>query len=100
MCIRDRITTAPNVVYRVTKTDGTTVEVYTPLNYPDPAEIQEAQEPFVKASIITPPEYVGNIMELCQQRRGEYQDMTYLDHVSYTHLDVYKRQVMSCTIPP
>ena len=75
----DLITTAPNVVYRVTKTDGTTVEVYTPLNYPDPAEIQEAQEPFVKASIITPPEYVGNIMELCQQRRGEYQDMTYLD---------------------
>ena len=75
----DLITTAPNVVYRVTNTDGTTVEVYTPLNYPDPAEIQEAQEPFVKASIITPPEYVGNIMELCQQRRGEYQDMTYLD---------------------
>ena len=75
----DLITTAPNVVYRVTKTDGTTVEVYTPLNYPDPAEIQEAQEPFVKASIIAPPEYVGNIMDLCQQRRGEYQDMTYLD---------------------
>ena len=75
----DLITTAPNVVYRVTKTNGEVVEIYTPLNYPDPAEIQLSEEPFVRASIITPPEYVGNIMELCQQRRGEYRDMTYLD---------------------
>ena len=75
----DLITTAPNVVYHVTKTNGETVEVYTPLNYPDPAEIAQAEEPYVKASIITPQEYVGNIMELCQQRRGEYRDMTYLD---------------------
>ena len=75
----DLITTAPNVVYRVTKTNGVVVEIYTPLNYPDPAEIQLSEEPFVRASIITPPEYVGNIMELCQQRRGEYRDMTYLD---------------------
>ncbi|MDD6642749.1 MAG: translation elongation factor 4 [Firmicutes bacterium] len=75
----DLITTAPNVVYRVTKTNGEVVEIYTPLNYPDPAEIQLSEEPFVKASIITPPEYVGNIMDLCQQRRGEYRDMTYLD---------------------
>ncbi len=75
----DLITTAPNVVYEITKTDGTELEVYTPLNYPDPAEIAEAREPFVKASIISPQEYVGNIMELCQQRRGEFKDMTYLD---------------------
>lgn len=75
----DLITTAPNVVYRITKTSGETVEVYTPLNYPDPAEIQQCEEPFVRASILTPPEYVGNIMDLCQQRRGEYRDMTYLD---------------------
>ena len=75
----DLITTAPNVVYRVTKTNGETVEVYTPLNYPDPAEIQSCEEPFVKANILTPPEYVGNIMDLCQQRRGEYRDMAYLD---------------------
>ena len=75
----DLITTAPNVVYHVTKTNGETVEVYTPLNYPDPAEIQSCEEPFVKANILTPPEYVGNIMDLCQQRRGEYRDMTYLD---------------------
>ena len=75
----DLITTAPNVVYRVTKTNGEVVEIYTPLNYPDPADIQSCEEPFVRASIITPPEYVGNIMELCQQRRGEYRDMTYLD---------------------
>ncbi len=75
----DLITTAPNVVYRVTKTNGETIEVYTPLNYPDPAEIQSCEEPFVKASILTPPEYVGNIMELCQQRRGEYRNMSYLD---------------------
>ena len=75
----DLITTAPNVVYHVTKTNGETVEVYTPLNYPDPADIDFSEEPFVRASILTPPEYVGNIMELCQQRRGEYRDMTYLD---------------------
>ena len=75
----DLITTAPNVVYRITKLNGEVVEVYTPLNYPDPMEIQMCEEPFVKASILTPPEYVGNIMELCQQRRGEYRDMTYLD---------------------
>ena len=75
----DLITTAPNVVYRITKTNGEVVEIYTPLNYPDPAEIQLSEEPFVRASIITPPEYVGNIMDLCQQRRGEYRDMTYLD---------------------
>ena len=75
----DLITTAPNVVYHVYKTDGTMVEVYTPLNYPDPAEIEHAEEPFVKASIIAPPEYVGSIMDLCQQRRGEYRDMSYLD---------------------
>ncbi len=75
----DLITTAPNVVYRITKMNGEVVEVYTPLNYPDPMEIQMCEEPFVKASILTPPEYVGNIMELCQQRRGEYRDMTYLD---------------------
>ena len=75
----DLITTAPNVVYRVFKTDGTELEVYTPLNFPDPAEIEHAEEPYVRANIIAPPEYVGSIMELCQQRRGEYRDMTYLD---------------------
>ena len=75
----DLITTAPNVVYHITKNDGTMLEVYTPLNYPDPTEIQLAEEPFVKANIIAPQEYVGNIMELCQQRRGEFKDMAYLD---------------------
>ena len=75
----DLITTAPNVVYQITKTDGTELEVYTPLNYPDPAEIAEAREPFAKVNILTPPEYVGAIMELCTNRRGEYKDMTYLD---------------------
>ncbi len=75
----DLITTAPSVVYRVTKTDGTVHMIDNPLNYPDPSEIQTAEEPFVRASIITPPEYVGGIMELCQDRRGEYIDLTYLD---------------------
>jgi GTP-binding protein LepA len=75
----DLITTAPNVVYKVTKTDGNTIDVYTPLNYPDPAEIAESQEPFAKVNILTPPEYVGTIMDLCKNRRGEYHDMQYLD---------------------
>ena len=75
----DLITTAPNVVYEITKTDGSKLEVYTPLNYPDPAEILESREPYAKVNILTPPEYVGAIMELCTNRRGEYKDMTYLD---------------------
>ena len=75
----DLITTAPSVVYRVTKTDGTVEMIDNPLNYPDPTEIEMAEEPFVRASIITPPEYVGSIMEICQERRGEYLDLTYLD---------------------
>ena len=75
----DLITTAPNVVYRVTKTNGETLMVYTPLDYPDPADIQLAEEPYAKVNLIAPQEYVGNIMELCQQRRGEFKDMVYLD---------------------
>ena len=75
----DLITTAPNVVYRITKTDGSVVMVDNPLNYPDPAEIELAEEPYVKASLMAPQEYVGNIMDLCTARRGEFQDMVYLD---------------------
>ena len=75
----DLITTAPSVIYRVTKTDGSVVMVDNPLNYPDPASIETAEEPFVKASIMCPTEFVGNIMELCQDRRGEYKDMSYID---------------------
>ena len=75
----DLITTAPNVVYRITKTNGETMMVYTPLDYPDPMEIQLAEEPYAKVNLIAPQEYVGNIMELAQQRRGEFKDMVYLD---------------------
>ena len=75
----DLITTAPNVVYRITKTNGESMYVYTPLDYPDPADIQLAEEPYAKVSLISPQEYVGNIMELCQNRRGEFKDMVYLD---------------------
>jgi GTP-binding protein LepA len=75
----DLITTAPNVVYRVTKNDGTVIMVDNPLDYPDPAEIQLAEEPYVKLNLIGPQEYVGNMMELAQQRRGEFKDMVYLD---------------------
>ena len=75
----DLITTAPNVIYRVTKNDGTVLLVDNPLDYPSPDEIQLAEEPYVKASLIAPQDYVGNIMDLCQQRRGEFKDMVYLD---------------------
>ena len=75
----DLITTAPNVVYRVTKTNGETLMVYTPLDYPDPADIQLAEEPYAKVNLIAPQEYVGNIMDLCQNRRGEFKNMEYLD---------------------
>ena len=78
----DLVTTLPNVIYNVYKTDGTLVRVDNPHNYPDPATIEHAEEPYVKVSIITPQDYVGNIMPMCQDRRGEYKDMQYLD----THL--------------
>ncbi len=75
----DLITTAPNVVYRVTKTGGQVVMVDNPLDFPDPMDIALAEEPFVKASLIAPQEYVGNIMDLATSRRGEFKDMVYLD---------------------
>ena len=75
----DLITTAPNVVYRVTKTNGQVVMVDNPLDYPDPADIELAEEPYVKASLIAPQEYVGSIMDLATSRRGEFKDMVYLD---------------------
>ena len=75
----DLITTAPNVVYRVTKLTGETIMVDNPLDYPDPMEIQLAEEPFVKVNLMAPQEYVGNIMDLATSRRGEFKDMVYLD---------------------
>ena len=75
----DLVTTLPSVIYEVTKTDGTVVRVDNPHNYPDPGSISEAREPFAKVSIISPPDYVGNIMPMCQERRGVFKDMQYLD---------------------
>ena len=75
----DLITTAPSVIYKIKKTNGEEVMIDNPLNYPNPTEIEWAEEPFVAASIITPVDYVGNIMELCQDRRGVFKDMKYLD---------------------
>lgn len=75
----DLITTAPSVIYKVTMTNGEVQYIDNPSNYPDPALIQTAEEPMVKASILSPSDYVGNIMELCQDRRGVFRDMKYLD---------------------
>ena len=75
----DLITTAPSVIYKVNLTDGSTVFIDNPTNYPEPALIAGAEEPVVNAHIYTPPEFVGNIMELCQDRRGTFKDMKYLD---------------------
>ena len=73
------VTTLPSVIYKVVKTDGTVVMVDNPHNYPEVSSIAEAYEPYVKVSIITPNDFVGNIMPLCQDRRGEYKNMQYLD---------------------
>ena len=73
------ITTSPSVIYKVYKTDGTMIELYNPADLPVPNEISYMEEPFVSAEILTPKEYVGNIMEICQNRRGIYIDMKYLD---------------------
>ena len=75
----DLITTAPSVEYRITLTDGTVKMIDNPTNYPDPAQIAKAEEPFVDAHIYTPSEYVGSLLELCQNRRGVMRDMKYLD---------------------
>lgn len=75
----DIITTAPSVIYKITLTNGETVYIDNPTNYPDAGSIMSAEEPMVKAEILTPSDYVGNIMELCQERRGIFKDMVYLD---------------------
>ena len=77
----DLVTTAPSVIYEVTMKDGSLVTIDNPSNYPAADEIDEAREPIVKASIITPTEYVGGLMDLCQDRRGVFVDMKYIDSV-------------------
>lgn len=80
----DLITTAPSVIYKVTLTSGEVVYIDNPTNYPDTSLIQQAEEPMVKADILAPSEFVGNIMELCQERRGVFKDMQYLDDTRVT----------------
>jgi GTP-binding protein LepA len=75
----DLVTTLPSVIYHIVQQDGSVISIDNPHDYPDPTLIAEAQEPYVSVSIITPPDYVGNIMPMCQDRRGEYKDMKYLD---------------------
>ena len=75
----DLVTTAPSVIYKLNMTDGTTMMIDNPTNYPDPSDIESAEEPYVKASIFSPTTYIGTIMELCQERRGTYKDTKYLD---------------------
>jgi GTP-binding protein LepA len=75
----DLITTAPSVIYRITKTNGDVQLIDNPTNYPDPALIYMSEEPVVNSHILTPSAYVGNIMELCQDRRGTFKDMRYID---------------------
>jgi len=80
----DLITTAPSVIYKVTLTDGTVQYIDNPTNYPDPSILASAEEPMVKADILVPSEFVGNIMDLCQDRRGTFKDMQYLDDTRVT----------------
>lgn len=82
----DLVTTAPSVVYQIEKTGGETVLIDNPSNYPDPSEIAQAYEPVVEAHIFSPSDYVGSIMELCQERRGTFRDMKYLDE---TRVDLH-----------
>ena len=82
----DLITTAPSVIYRITMSDGTVTYIDNPTNYPDPAQIAMAEEPITDAHIFAPNDFVGNIMELCQQRRGVFKDMKYLDP---TRVDIH-----------
>ncbi|MBR1898729.1 MAG: translation elongation factor 4 [Oscillospiraceae bacterium] len=80
----DLITTAPSVIYKVTLTDGSVQYIDNPTNYPDPSLIASAEEPMVKADILVPQEFVGNVMDLCQDRRGTFKDMQFLDETRVT----------------
>ncbi|MGN0657693.1 MAG: translation elongation factor 4, partial [Ruminiclostridium sp.] len=82
----DLITTAPSVIYKIDKNNGETVFIDNPTNYPDPSEIMQAYEPMVEVHVFSPSDYVGNIMELCQERRGIFKDMKYLDQ---TRVDLH-----------
>ncbi len=82
----DLITTAPSVIYRITKSDGSVEYIDNPTNYPDPSDIAMAEEPLTDAHILAPTDFVGNIMELCQERRGVFKDMKYLDQ---TRVDIH-----------
>jgi len=75
----DLVTTAPSVVYKITKTNGDVLQIDNPTNLPSAVEISYMEEPMVSADIMVPTEFVGNIMELCQERRGMFKDMKYLD---------------------
>ena len=91
----DIITTAPSVIYRITMTNGEVVEIDNPTNYPNPELIQQAEEPMVRASILTPTEFVGNIMELCQDRRGVFKDMKYLEETrTELHYDLPLNEII------
>ncbi len=82
----DLVTTAPSVIYKIEMMNGETVYIDNPTNYPDPAEIMQAYEPMVEVHVFSPSDYVGNIMELCQERRGIFKDMKYLDE---TRVDLH-----------
>ena len=82
----DLIATAPSVIYHCYLTDRSEVIVDNPAMMPEPQVIDHIEEPYVKASIMTPNEYVGVIMELCQSKRGEYQDIEYIDDLSLIHI--------------
>ena len=82
----DLVTTAPSVIYKITKTDGSVVMIDNPTNYPDPSVIAQAEEPITNAHIYAPSEYVGNIMDLCQERRGVFKDMNYIEE---TRVDIH-----------
>jgi len=75
----DLVTTAPSVIYKITKTDGEVIELTNPTNMPSPTEIEYMEEPYVKATIITPSEFVGAVMDLCQNKRGEFKNMEYIE---------------------
>ena len=80
----DIVTTAPSVIYKMSKSDGSTIDISNPVDMPDATDIVELKEPVVDAQIITPSDYVGAVMELCQERRGVYRHMEYIDEKRVT----------------
>ena len=90
----DLIATAPSVIYKMTLTDGSQIEIHNPVDMPDVVKIEEIQEPWIEATILTPDEYLGSVLKLCQDRRGNQKELTYVGNRAMVKYDLPLNEVV------